>query len=310
MPAIPDGKHTPLTNAPVEAVHAVETTLEEPFTGENDDAQDVTADGQEGIVRPPKNEAASGETWNLPDISKVPDIGIASFGNRPLRETVHGADDRVQVEDTSKYPFRATASLLITARDGSSWVGTGWFIGPRTLATAGHVVCIKNSGIPEREGWVRNIQVIPGRNGGSAPYGAATSGMFWSVKGWVEDGDENYDYAAIVLPSELGRRTGWFGFGVFDDAALTAATGNIGGYPADKPSGTFWWDAHQIGQVSDTKLFYDIDSFGGQSGASVYAIRDGKRIGIGVHAYGGPVTNSATRISLPVFQNLRNWKAL
>ena len=28
------------------------------------------------------------------------------------------------------------------------WIGTGWFIGPHTLMTAGHVVFIKNSGVP------------------------------------------------------------------------------------------------------------------------------------------------------------------
>jgi hypothetical protein len=61
---------------------------------------------------------------------------------------VHGPDDRVQISNTSVYPWRVHASLLITAADGSRWIGTGWFIGPHTLMTAGHVVYIKNSGVP------------------------------------------------------------------------------------------------------------------------------------------------------------------
>ncbi len=95
---------------------------------------------------------------------------------------------------------------------------------PQDIGDAGHCVCIKGSGIPGRDGWVRSIQVIPGRNGSAAPYGSVTSSVFWSVKGWVETGDENYDYAAIILPVELGKRTGWFGFGVLSDDTLKECT--------------------------------------------------------------------------------------
>lgn len=309
---MPDGPHTPVTNAASEDAPANQQPAEQPFEGEPGETQAVTEDGEENVPRPPQPEAMAAEgIWKIPDTSNLRDIGEASLKTpKFLAEIVHGPDDRVQIGDTLKYPWRAVASLLITARDGSQWIGTGWFIGPRTLATAGHCVCIKGSGIPGRDGWVRSIQIIPGRNGQTAPYGAATSTVFWSVQGWVDAGDESYDYAAIIIPAELGRRTGWFGFGVFDDATLTASKGNIGGYPGDKPGGSLWWDAHQIASVNGTKVFYDIDSFGGQSGAPAYVIREGKRIGIAVHAYGGPVTNSGTRISLPVFQNLRSWKGI
>ena len=54
----------------------------------------------------------------------------------------------MQITNTCVYPWRAHASLLITAADNRSWIGTGWFIGPHTLMTAGHVVYIKNSNVP------------------------------------------------------------------------------------------------------------------------------------------------------------------
>jgi hypothetical protein len=38
-------------------------------------------------------------------------------------------------------------------------------------------------------------------------------------------------------------------------------------------------------------------------------IKDGQRIAVAVHAYGGAVTNSGTRIIPGVYQNLTNWKA-
>jgi len=201
------------------------------------------------------------------------------------------------------------ASLLITAADNSTWIGTGWFIGPHTLITAGHVVHIKNSGVPGRDGWVKRIVVMPGRNGASLPYGSVTSTSFRSVTGWTSSGDENYDYGAIIIPTQLGSTVGWFGFGVYSDADLLATTANISGYPGDKPTGTQWYDFHKVASVNSRKVYYDIDTFGGQSGSAVYRIVSGSRYAIAVHAYGGATTNSGTRITTPVYNNLVAWKA-
>ncbi len=235
------------------------------------------------------------------------DIGNASFGFGP--ETVHGADDRVQITDrTANYPWRVHSSLLITAADNSSWIGTGWFISPNVLITAGHVVFIKGSGVPGRDGWVNSIRVIPGRNGSEKPYGEATSTRFYSVRGWTEQADREYDYGAIILDSRLGDRTGWFGFGVYGDADLAIVTANISGYPGDKPSGTQWYGARQVDSTGSRKVFYDVDTAGGQSGSAVYRIKDGHRYGIAVHAYGGPTVNSGTRINRAVFDNMKKWK--
>ncbi len=242
-------------------------------------------------------------------VEQLRDIGEASFGVPKALETVHGPDNRVQITNTGVYPWRASASLVITAADNSSWIGTGWFIGPHTLMTAGHVVHIKNSGVPGRDGWVKSIKVMPGRNGSTLPYGAVTSANFRSVRGWTDNGDENYDYGAIIIPTQLGNTVGWFGFGVYGDADLTASVGNVAGYPADKTSGTMWYDAHRIASVGPRKVYYDIDTFGGQSGSSLYRIVNGSRYAIGVHAYGGATTNSATRIVTAVYNNMVSWKS-
>ena len=70
----------------------------------------------------------------------------------------------MQINNTSVYPWRVHARCSSRPRT-TQWIGTGWFIGPHTLITAGHVVYIKNSGVPGRDGWVKRIQVMPGRNG-------------------------------------------------------------------------------------------------------------------------------------------------
>ena len=237
-----------------------------------------------------------------------PDIGVASFGGF-APESVHGVDDRRQITTTNTYPWRVHASLLITAADASRWIGTGWFISPRVLITAGHVVCIKGSGVPGRDGWVSSMRVMPGRNGATTPFGEVTSTSFHSVRGWVEHGNAEYDYGAIVLDEPKGTETGWLAFGRYTDVELQSAVGNISGYPGDKAPGTQWYAARRLDSVTARKVHYDIDTAGGQSGAAVYRIRDGKRYAIAIHAYGGATTNSGTRINQAVFDNLSKWKS-
>ena len=313
----PSGPHTPVSNQPehetkAEAVQH-KPVSQPPSEGKNPKTNKVS-DGTEEVPghtrREMAPEAGLGGIFAAPASTQLRDIAEASFGPPPpMEETVHGPDDRVQITNTAIYPWRAHASLLITARDNSMWIGTGWFIGPHTLMTAGHVVFIKNSGVPGRDGWVRSIQVMPGRNGSSLPYGSVTSSNFRSVTGWTTSGDENYDYGAIITPTELGNTVGWFGFGVYSDSDLLSAVGNISGYPGDKPAGTQWYDSRRIASVNSRKVFYDIDTAGGQSGSAVYRIISGGRYGIAVHAYGGATTNSGTRIVTPVYNNMAAWKA-
>jgi V8-like Glu-specific endopeptidase len=247
----------------------------------------------------------------LADDTRLPDIAEASFGAPAvaIAETVQGADDRVQVTNTAVAPWRMHASLQITAADGSLWIGTGWFISPRVLVTAGHVVYIQHSGVPGRDGWVREITVIPGRNGSTMPFGSSKSVRFYTVHGWSDGGSEEYDYGAIVLPDKLGERTGWFGLGAYSDDVLATLAANVSGYPGDKPSGTQWYHARRVDSTGVRKVFYDTDTAGGQSGSAVYRIHNGQRYAFAVHAYGGARVNSGTRITRPVFDNLQAWKA-
>lgn len=239
----------------------------------------------------------------------VIDVGVASFEEGDgSGVAVIGSDDRDQVTQTEQYAWRAIASLRITARDGSQWLGTAWFISPRTLVTAGHCVFIQGTN-SNRKGWVSSIDVVPGRNGFLKPLGTLTSKTFWSVRGWTEKGDQNQDYGAIILDQPFGVHTGWYGYGVFDDTKLVGAQAHVAGYPGDKPSGTLWHHALPIGSVSQQKVHYAIDTAGGQSGAAVYLLENGLPVAVAVHAYGGATSNSGTRINQAVYQNLRQWTA-
>ncbi len=309
-PTPPTGLHTPITN-----LAASESSVIAPMESAGSvgfgDVQAIDNGAQtESLPRP---EVATFESFaenTIPDLSGLSDIGVASFGEPPALEAVIGTDERIQIQETEKYPWRISASLLITAADNSQWIGTGWFISPRTLITAGHCVYIKGGTAAGRDGWIKKMQVMPGRNGNKLPFGGLTATEFWTVKGWAEQGSENYDYGAIILPAAFPQDLGFFGFGVFPDDELLKTVANVEGYPGDKPSGTMWYDNRQISSVNPDKVFYAADTAGGQSGACVYIIKNGERKGIAIHAYGGKSANSGTRISSQVYSNLESWKKI
>lgn len=221
-----------------------------------------------------------------------------------LQETVLGPDDRRRITNTRGFPWRSICYLEITAADGRRYIGTGNFIGPHTVMTAGHCVYMHGHG-----GWVRSIKVIPGANGSSEPYGSATAVRFVTVRGWITSRSPNYDYGAIILNSNtLGRRVGWMGFAALTYLSLIRLRVNNSGYPGDKPRKTQWWNYNRIVYVSPRRIYYLLDTAGGQSGSPVWRYRNGHRHQIAIHAYGGSSSNSGTRIIKPVFDNMLRWR--
>jgi V8-like Glu-specific endopeptidase len=215
-------------------------------------------------------------------------------------EVIVDQDDREPVTNTGDFPWRCICSLLITAQDGTRWLGTGWLAGPKTAITAGHCVYLHGSG-----GWPARIDVFPARNGASKPY-RFTSTSFRSVKGWTRDQKPANDYGAIILPQP--SVVGFFGYTPMTDAELSGRLVSVYGYPSDKPSGTLWGHYRQLTQVLPRQLVYNIATIGGQSGAPVWD-KDGEdRFVVGIHNYGDVSGNSATRITNEVYDNIEAWK--
>jgi V8-like Glu-specific endopeptidase len=309
-PKLGTGHHTPVTNQPHPVGKIKSSRFEPPHHG-TDKNVEALGDGLEQVANHQHLSllaAANAKLFTPPQLTSVADVGIASFGAAPAPANLGVPDNRVEITDTTAYPWRVQCSLLIVAADNSIWHGTGWFISPRTLITAGHCVYITGSPIPERNGWVKNVKVTPGRNGQQAPYGIVTSTTFRAVTGWTENGDENFDYGAIIVPTPLGETIGWLGIGVYTDDDLMNATANISGYPIDKPEGTQWYASNTIAYVDDYKVYYEIDTEEGESGSAVYLASGQQRVAFAVHAYGGSTTNSGTRITTDAYQNMLSWK--
>ena len=225
-------------------------------------------------------------------------------------ESLIDEDERARILDTDLAPWRMICALDIRTRYGK-FMGTGWFAGPRTVITAGHCVYDAQMG-----GWAEEIIVRPGLSGTRAPYEPQAAREFSTTDRWLESYDPDFDYAAIHLGEGarvVTEATGWFATSALNDAALLSQRVNVAGYPGDKGGDTQWFHAKQVVFVQEHRIFYDVDTIAGQSGAPVWLDTDeGPRV-VGVHAYGVGASvpsikaNSAPRITSTVLERFRAW---
>lgn len=254
-----------------------------------------------------KFETSSDEEFGDNESAAVNEAALEALQQQlAALEVVIGTDDRVQVTATKDVPWKRICHLKIQTKTGKSYLGTGFFVGPRTIITAGHCVFIQGQG-----GWAKSIVVTPGRNEAATPFNTFTATKFRSVKGWVMNNDRNYDYAAIILDksANVSPEIGAFGFGNYANDVLLNKHLSTAGYPGDKPAGTMWFNGRKAKSVTDRTITYDIDTAGGQSGSAVwFKATDGTRMVVGIHTNGVSTGNSATRITKPVFENLKRWR--
>jgi glutamyl endopeptidase len=234
----------------------------------------------------------------------------------PLESILGDTDRRKQILETELTPWRMICALEIESQSGAAFVGTGWFAGPRTVITAGH--CVFDP--IELGGWARKITVVPGRNVEKKPFKSASSSSFSSTDRWQESQDADFDYGVIHLSTDLGAAVGSFSVGVLPDAALKNRLVNVSGYPFEPGEGKAqYFHANRVKALTGRRLFYDIDTMGGQSGSPVWAYEEGSDVPVvvAIHAYGvggvpsnlNVVANSGPRVLPEVLEVIRGWIA-
>src|SRR5215470_16644591 len=204
-------------------------------------------------------------------------------------------DGRVQEYSTTTYPWGA-----ITHLEMSIGGCTGFLLSRDTIVTAGH--CVYNGG------WATSYTAYPGRNGANyTPYGSCSGGSadLWTNTLWVSTGSEDYDYGMIKLTCDIGYSTGWFGWWYNEGENLVGQYFYVEGFPGDKPYGTMWWDGDTVVSQTSRRVFYNIDTYPGESGSPFYRYRsssEGLCAGwciTGIHTTGGSV-NGGTRFNSEV----------
>ncbi len=162
--------------------------------------------------------------------------------------------------------------------------------------------------------------MIPGRNGdGAPPLGEVASAKFSTTDRWLKAQDPDYDYAAIHVNKDLGSGLGTFGIAVLPDAELKDRLVNVSGYPVEPGNGRFqYFHSNRVNALTARRLFYDIDTMGGQSGSPVWAYLNGdttKPVVVAIHAYGvggvpsdlHVVANSGARMLPEVLEVIKGW---
>ena len=213
-------------------------------------------------------------------------------------QSILGTNDRrVEIAEPEMYPWRMICSLEMMSASGNRYLGTGWIAGPKLIITAAHCVYDKSDG-----GWVTSVKVFPGRSETTSPEKFFTSTNFRAPKKWVDDEDENCDYGAILLEEDIGSILGYFSIGCQSDDFLTNSMVNISGYPGSRAGEIQLHHANRILKVSSSKIYYDVDTEGGQSGSPIWVYEEENHIPmvVGVHSSGtgkASLGNSGVRIT-------------
>jgi V8-like Glu-specific endopeptidase len=290
------------------------------------------------VAKPMRIEGGSGEP--MPGVSPfAAELIYAPGPAKPEErrsaqlETVIGVDNRTRILDTQMSPWRMVCA--IRARWGSRlMVGTGCFIGPDTVLTAGHVVFTREFQRP-----AQHVEIIPGLSIDRAgvekrPYEHAMGRVVQVHEHWMSSFSPRFDVAVIKLDRPLGQRVGWFGVESRARENLVNHWAHVSGYPGEmkeeRPKGAtadlapqiasqLWHHAAPIEQVENGRMFYKTDTTPGQSGAPVYLLPEERQYGaplvVGVHAYGARATpgamglaNSGVWIDGAMFEKIRGWR--
>jgi len=190
-------------------------------------------------------------------------------------ESIIPPDERKPVSHTNRWPFSGV--VLITSSLGRC---SGFLYGENIVATSGHCLYHVKS-----KKWATDVFVFPGRNGSSVPFGFCKGTRLVVAHEYISASAESADYGAIRLNCKVGSKTDFFPI-----RAVSVSVGNsctVAGYPGDKPL-TQWEGGGLVRAVSSSQIFYDSDTFKGNSGGPlwVYIPSESETLVAGMHSNG------------------------
>ncbi|MBF8807510.1 MAG: trypsin-like peptidase domain-containing protein [Enterococcus lacertideformus] len=206
--------------------------------------------------------------------------------------SIIGTDERIIVMNTKEAPYN---SITFIAVDGA--VGSGAVIGKNTVLTAAHVVKnIRNN--PTKD----SIYVVPGRDGSSVPYSKFKIKAVHIPQSYIEKPSVDTDIAVITVDTLDGKSIGDIVPILPYKLTNTVEVGTdlvTAGYPGDKPWGTMWTSKGNSLDQTKTRIYYNMDTAGGQSGSPIYNLNNEI---IAVHTTGAGNKNFGTKLNDEYYQ--------
>lgn len=232
-------------------------------------------------AKPGRHRAENGEGGDGAGLPVYQGTALAPIQGR----SIIGTDDRSEITATTAFPNRAIVRILNSLGQCS-----GSLVAADLVLTAGHCV--------HKSGWATNYRVSPGQNGTSSPYGTCGVTQQWAGSTWTTVRDMRQDWGLLKLDCTVGTTTGWFGSSC-RSSSIEGVEVTVRGYPGDKLS-TMWSSSGPIAKSDANRIYYDIDTFGGQSGSPVFTAEN---VIQGVHTHSG---NSGTRMSLELCDTIQS----
>ena len=197
---------------------------------------------------------------------KPADYGTSNQPFTTSRTDVGGANAK-------NYPYSAAGKLIFNA-SGVSYVCSASLIKRGIVVTAAH--CVANFG---KKQYYSSWQFIPGYDdGGVQPYGIATAKNAYILTSYYNGTDPCYslgvdcqdDVAVIVLNTNIGNNTGWFGYGWNGYGNTINNTNQITqlGYPVALDGGTWQERTDSQGYVNALESGNTVIGSGQSGGAS------------------------------------------
>lgn len=230
---------------------------------------------------------------DLPELATYSmSVDTASSEGMSDRSIIGGSDERTKITNTTSSPYYGIAYLSITMEDGGTFRGTGFMISPNTMLTAGH--CLKSSTTK-----AKSVTVYPGRSGSTKPLTAKMTKYYTDTK--YTGSQAEWDYGIIVLDSNVGNTTGWFGLHGTSGSSIGTSNIKVTGYPADLPGNYMWTCGGTVSNITTNRFRHTADTAGGESGSPTYYYNStyGNQA-VGIHTHGG---NYSRRITA----TLVNW---
>lgn len=177
------------------------------------------------------------------------------------------------ISDTLLSPYRNVCYVSGILPDGTSIRGSGVLVYTNILLTSGHMVYQSNHG-----GWIHDLQVMPARNGGSAPLGITTSTSITTNNAWIGNADPDWDWAIIDLANSYST---WQTFGYYTDykASVGSLIEHIG-FPLNNTNYYMYHCSGYITEATDRRMYFDAYSQDGFSGGAIIDSNSGALVGI------------------------------
>lgn len=281
-----------------------EATAAKAFTiiGRSSDGKEIRIEPGEAVMDAIKAEKSGEKRTSIEGGGEDP----AAAADGETRNIV-GQDNRVQVSNTTQYPFSTIGYLQMENKKGEVWSCTAALIGPKVALTAGH--CLYNHA--EEGGWRDKFVFWPAVNGESnVPYGGFDYDTAYVFQAFITDYDGTYDtvwqydVGLITFKDPIGDSLGWLGYTTGETTG--DFKGNLVGYHEDKPAFTMWRSACNVvaENTSQADFVHDCDFTGGANGGPIYFYDDRTkdRIVIGVNMGPSGNANWALKLYGPIYQ--------